>query len=192
MMSIQNDLPLEVLDASTTGTSEIIVHSHRQPNQQACLSCIYPHIPDELARARDIAAGLGLELAVVIANERIDARVAGILAAKHVGLNEAALVGKTFDSLFKELCAEQALLTATGEQVLAPSFFVSNLAGALLALELAASSPESDLKTARTLCSSVLGRRHIRNCGARDRASLRANFVPVQRATRPSHLCGLN
>ncbi|MEI9922775.1 MAG: ThiF family adenylyltransferase [Bradyrhizobium sp.] len=54
--SIQNDLPFEVLDASTTGISEIIVHSHRQPNRHACLGCIYQHIPDELARARDIAS----------------------------------------------------------------------------------------------------------------------------------------
>lgn len=135
--SIQNDLPLEVLDASTTGASEVIVHSHRQPNLDACLSCIYPHIPDELARARDIAAGLGLELDDVVSNDRIDARIARILATKHTGLDEAALIGKAFDSLFKELCAEQALLLPTGEQVLAPFAFVSNLAGALLALELA-------------------------------------------------------
>jgi molybdopterin/thiamine biosynthesis adenylyltransferase len=135
--SIQNDLPFEVLDASTTGISEIIVHSHRQPNRDACLACIYPHIPDELARARDIAAGLGVELSDVTDNERINARVAKVIASKHQGLHENALIGKAFDSLFKQLCAEQALLTATGEQVLAPFAFVSNLAGALLALELA-------------------------------------------------------
>ncbi|MEI9922774.1 MAG: hypothetical protein WDN50_03610 [Bradyrhizobium sp.] len=81
--------------------------------------------------------GLGLDLADVTANERIDARVAGILAMKHPGLDEVALVGKAFDSLFKQLCAEQSLLSPTGEQVLAPFAFVSNLAGALLALELA-------------------------------------------------------
>jgi molybdopterin/thiamine biosynthesis adenylyltransferase len=135
--SIENDLPFEVLDASTTGISEIIIHSHRQPNPHACLGCIYPHIPDELARARDIASGLGLDLTEVTANERIDARLAKILATKHPGLDEEALVGKAFDSLFRELCAEQSLLSPTGEQVLAPFAFVSNLAGALLALELA-------------------------------------------------------
>ena len=73
----------------------------------------------------------------MISNERIDARIARILAAKHTGLDEAALVGKAFDSLFRELCGEQTLLLPTGEQVLAPFAFVSNLAGALLALELA-------------------------------------------------------
>ena len=49
----------------------------------------------------------------------------------------ATLIGKAFDSLFRELCAQQALLTPSGEQILAPFAFVSNLAGALLALELA-------------------------------------------------------
>jgi len=135
--SVQNDLPFEVLDASTTGAAEIIVHSHREPNKEACLSCIYPHIPDELSRAREIAAGLGLELSDVTESERIDARIAKVLAAKHSGLDEPALVGVAFDSLFKQLCAEQTLLSATGEQTLAPFAFVSNLAGAMLALELA-------------------------------------------------------
>ena len=63
--SIQQELPLEVLDASTTGVSEIIVHSHRQPTDGACLACIYRHIPDEHARERDIASGLGIDLADV-------------------------------------------------------------------------------------------------------------------------------
>jgi hypothetical protein len=59
------------------------------------------------------------------------------IASRHPGLNVGALVGMAFDSLFKQLCGEQALLTPTGGQVLAPFAFVSNLAGALLALELA-------------------------------------------------------
>jgi hypothetical protein len=135
--AIQGDLPWEVMDASTTGTSEVIVHSHRQPNSDACLSCIYPHIPDELARARDIAAGLGIDIEVVTRGGLIDADTAKELTAKHPGLNEASLVNMAFDSLFRQLCGEQALLSPTGEQVLAPFAFVSNLAGALLALELA-------------------------------------------------------
>lgn len=135
--SIQQDMPLEVLDASTTGATEVIVHSHRQPTQDACLACIYHHIPDELARQRAIAEGLGLALDDVVAGDLIDARVAAMIAARHPSLDATALVGMAFDSLYKQMCAEQALLTATGEQVLAPFAFVSNLAGALLALELA-------------------------------------------------------
>jgi len=114
--SIQKDLPLEVLDASTTGVSEVIVHSHRQPNPGACLACIYHHVPDELARERDIAAGLGVELADVTSGGLIDARIAGSIAAKHPGLNQSPLIGMAFDSLFKQLCAQQTLLTAAGEQ----------------------------------------------------------------------------
>lgn len=135
--SIQHDMPLEVLDASTTGASEVIVHSHRQPTPDACLACIYRHIPDEQARQRAIAEGLGLALDDVAAGGLIDARVAALIAARHASLDATALVGMAFDSLYKQMCAEQALLTATGEQVLAPFAFVSNLAGALLALELA-------------------------------------------------------
>jgi molybdopterin/thiamine biosynthesis adenylyltransferase len=135
--SIQKELPLEVLDASTTDVSEIIVHSHREPNPGACLACIYKHIPDELARARDIASGLGIDLEDVTSGALINEAVAQKIVSKHPGLNPEHLIGMAFDSLFKQLCAEQALLSPTGAQVLAPFAFVSNLAGALLALELA-------------------------------------------------------
>ena len=134
--TIQGELPLEVLDASTTGITEVIVHSHRQPTTEACLACIYRHIPDELVRQRAIAEGLGIPLKDVTSGALIDARLASIIAAQHPGLNAAALVGVAFDSLYKQLCAEQTLLTAAGEQTLAPFAFVSSLAGALLALEL--------------------------------------------------------
>jgi E1 N-terminal domain len=135
--SIQKGLPLEVLDASTTDVSEVIVHSHRQPNTAACLACIYKNIPDELARARDIASGLGVALEDVTSGALIDEVVALKLVSKHPELNVDGLVGMAFESLFKRLCAQQALLSPTGAQVLAPFAFVSNLAGALLALELA-------------------------------------------------------
>jgi E1 N-terminal domain/ThiF family len=36
--TIQSELPLEVLDASTTGITEVIVHSHRRPTAEACLA----------------------------------------------------------------------------------------------------------------------------------------------------------
>jgi hypothetical protein len=47
-----------------------------------------------------------------------------------------AIVGKAYDTLFKELCSAQALLTPEGRQVLAPFAFVSALAGVLLVIEL--------------------------------------------------------
>jgi len=45
-------------------------------------------------------------------------------------------VGTAYDSLFKQLCAAQTLLTPEGRQVLAPFAFVSSMAGALLVVEL--------------------------------------------------------
>ncbi len=135
--SIQKDLPVEVLDASTTDASAVVVHSHRQPTDRACLACIYRHVPDELARARDIASGLGLAVNDVTDNDLIDEAIAEKIVKAHPGLDANALVGKAFDSLFKQLCGAQVLVSPTGAQVLAPFAFVSNLAGALLALELA-------------------------------------------------------
>lgn len=135
--SIQNELPLEVVDASTTDVSEIIVHSHRQPTDGACLSCIYKHVPDEDARKRDIAAGLGLAVSDIDPAGLVDDRVAGLIVAAHPSLQRGDVLGRAFDTLFKQLCGEQALLKPGGEQVLAPFAFVSNLAGAYLALELA-------------------------------------------------------
>jgi molybdopterin/thiamine biosynthesis adenylyltransferase len=136
--SIQSDLHLEVVDSSTTEAKEIIIHSHRQPTENACLGCIYKHIPDEQARAKDIAAGLGIDLADV-ADDRISLAVAERIVRSHPQLDVNTITGMAYDSLFKNLCGEQALLTPTGAQILAPFAFVTNLAGAFLALELARS-----------------------------------------------------
>lgn len=133
--SIQNELPAEVLDASTTDISEIIVHSHRQPNPNACLSCIYAHIPQEDQREQDIADGLGISIAEV-QQGFIDQPLAVKLATLHPELDKDALIGTALDSLFKRKCGEGTLMTAAGKQAAAPFAFISNLAGALLALEL--------------------------------------------------------
>jgi molybdopterin/thiamine biosynthesis adenylyltransferase len=133
--SIQGELPLEVLDASTTDSTAVVVHSHRQPTDRACLACIYPHIPIEDQRRIHIAEGLGLSVDVV-RRGFIDEEVARKLAALHPNLDEAALLGKAFDTVYKEQCGQDVLLTAAGKQAVAPLAFISNLAGALLALEL--------------------------------------------------------
>lgn len=135
--SIENELPFEVIDASTTGASEVIVHSHGSPNDDACLGCIYPHTPDEFGLAKDIASGLGVPLDVVIAGGLITRDIAELIASKQPSVTAAEVEGKAFDTMFKALCAQQTLLAPNGEQVLAPFAFVSSLAGALQALELA-------------------------------------------------------
>lgn len=133
--SIQNELPLEVIDASTTDISAIVVHSHVQPTDGACLSCIYHHIPRENERLRDIASGLGISEEEA-GQDFIDAAVAAKLAANHPSLDGRALEGVALTSLYKELCGAQSLKSSAGEQALAPFAFVSVLAGCMLALEM--------------------------------------------------------
>lgn len=133
--SIQKHLPGEVVDASTTDARAVVVHSNRQPNQHACMACIYRHVREEHARERSIAEGLGVDLASV-QQGYITFATANRIAASHPGTDPASLVGKSYDTLFRELCAAQALLTPEGRQVLAPFAFVSAFAGALLVVEL--------------------------------------------------------
>jgi molybdopterin/thiamine biosynthesis adenylyltransferase len=133
--SVQADLPIEVLDASTTDLTAVVVHSHRQPTPGACLSCIYPHIPMEDQRRIHMAEGLGLTLEEV-RQGLIDEPIANKLAGLHPALVAEELVGKAFDSVYKEQCGKAALLNAAGQQAVAPLAFISNFAGALLALEL--------------------------------------------------------
>lgn len=133
--SIQAEAPGEVLDASTTDITAVVVHSHRQPTEHACLSCIYRHVPDENARELAIADGLGIGLEMVKQN-LISAEAAALIAGIHPGIEASDLKGKAYDTLFRELCAEQALRTPEGRQVLAPFAFVSALAGALLVIEM--------------------------------------------------------
>ncbi|MCJ2086725.1 ThiF family adenylyltransferase [Methylobacterium sp. E-005] len=133
--SIQREVPRRVLDASTTDIRAVVVHSHVQPTAYACLACIYKHVPEENVREQAIADGLGITLAMV-KESLISAFAAARIRAVHPNLSEADLVGMAYDSLFKQLCAEQALKTPEGRQVLAPFAFVSSLAGALLVVEL--------------------------------------------------------
>ena len=66
----------------------------------------------------------------------ITADAAARIWKAHPSVEAAAVVGKAYDTLFKELCSAQALLTPEGRQVLAPFAFVSALAGVLLVVEL--------------------------------------------------------
>jgi len=133
--SVQDDLPLEVLDASTTDLSEIVIHSHRQPTDGACLACIYVHLPVEEQRKIHTAEGLGLTVEEV-SRGFIDEEIARKLAGLHSNLVEHDLIGKAFDTVYKDQCGAGALKNAAGQQAVAPLAFISNLAGALLALEL--------------------------------------------------------
>lgn len=132
---IQKEFPFEVLDASTTDVSEVIVHNHTTPNLGACLCCIYPHIPRENEQLQAIAEGLGVAVDAIRDKQLIDADLARELATLH-GLDAPALEGVALSSLYKQLCAAEVLKTSAGEQAVAPFAFISNLAGVLLAVAL--------------------------------------------------------
>ncbi|ABE37275.1 UBA/THIF-type NAD/FAD binding fold [Rhodopseudomonas palustris BisB5] len=133
--SIQLEVPRRIIDASTTDASGVIVHSNVLPTQHACLACIYRHVPEEHARERSIAEGLGVDLADVQAG-LITAEVARRIVRTHKSIDGDAIVGLAFDSLFRQLCSEQALATPEGRQVLAPFAFVSAWAGVMMAVEM--------------------------------------------------------
>jgi hypothetical protein len=61
--SLQSEIPREVFDASTTGINEIVLHFNRQPNSNACLSCVYHESPEENAHERHVADALGVPVA---------------------------------------------------------------------------------------------------------------------------------
>lgn len=134
--SLQMELPRSVFDASTTGVSEIVLHFNLQPSELACLSCIYPENERERAHEENVAEALGLSINEVRAGF-ISAVTAANICTKYSELRVEDLVGRAFDSVYKELCGVGKLKTRGGEQVLAPFSFVSVLAGAYLATEFA-------------------------------------------------------
>lgn len=140
--SLQKEIPRRVIDASTTDARAIVVHSHSQPTNGACLACIYRHVPDEHARERSIAEGLGIDIETV-REGFITADAAARIARAHLSVEAAAIIGKAYDTLFKELCSAQALHMPEGRQVLAPFAFVSALAGVLLVIELLRSNHQA-------------------------------------------------
>jgi hypothetical protein len=132
--SLQTEIPQGVFDASTTGISEIVLHFHRQPTNCACMSCIYPHSPQEDAHERHVAGALGVSVADVM-QTRISGDAAERICQRYPQLKPSDLVGIAYDTLFKQLCSTAQLTSAEDRQVLTPFAFVSALAAALLAIE---------------------------------------------------------
>jgi E1 N-terminal domain/ThiF family len=132
---LQNELPLAIIDASTTDVTAVVVHSHVQPTDGACLGCIYRRIVRERQHEEHVASKLGVSVDDVLADFVTD-EVERKLKIAMPDISDRSLVGMSLHSLFKQRCADQVLLTTAGKQTLAPLAFVSNLAGLLLALEL--------------------------------------------------------
>lgn len=133
---LQDEIAGEVFDASTTDIREVIVHYHKQPTIDACMSCVYYADNREVQREDLLAAGLGLSIEQVRQPE-IDRRAAdAIIQYLALKIAPESFVGLPCDTLFKQLCGEGQLTVAPDKQILAPFAFVSVLAGALLAIEL--------------------------------------------------------
>jgi molybdopterin/thiamine biosynthesis adenylyltransferase len=134
--SLQSELPGAVFDASTTGITEVVLHFNRQPTDLACLSCVYPESDRERKHEENVAEALGLTVQDV-RQGFIDSAIAARICARYPDLQTGDLVGRAFDTVYKELCGIGKLKSVGGQQVLAPFSFVSVMAGAYLAVEFA-------------------------------------------------------
>jgi molybdopterin/thiamine biosynthesis adenylyltransferase len=143
--SLQSALPGAVFDASTTDITEVVLHFNRQPTKSACLSCVYPENERERKHEENVAEALGLTVEEVRGGF-ISWSVASKICGKYADLRTDDLVGRAFDTVYKELCGVGKLKTVGGQQVLAPFSFVSVLAGAYLAVEFAIrlTAPDDD------------------------------------------------
>lgn len=133
--SVRLELPLQVLDASTTDVSAVVTFSERELGKLACLSCIYKHVAKEDEHERAVAEHLGLTV-VEVQQRLITAPMAKKIIAKYPQLATTNLLNIAVETLFRDMCGSGVLGEAGGEQTVAPLGFISNLAGALLVVEL--------------------------------------------------------
>ncbi|TLM62281.1 MAG: hypothetical protein FDZ69_13195 [Deltaproteobacteria bacterium] len=134
--NLQNEMPGEVYDASTTGIQEVVVHFNQQPTAgKACLSCIYLEENGELTHEGHVADLLGVGVDKV-RETFIDSSAAMEICRRYPTISPEAIQGTAYDSLFKQLCGQGELQIAADKHVLAPFAFVSVLAGAMLAVEM--------------------------------------------------------
>lgn len=134
--SLQEVIPGEVYDASTTDIREVVLHFNQQPTDGlACLGCIYKREDAELAHEKHVAESLGVTPEEVL-EQFVSREAAAKILSRYPDLIADEVEGIAYETLFKQLCAEAALQTAEGRQVFAPFSFVSVLAGTYLAIEL--------------------------------------------------------
>jgi hypothetical protein len=133
--NLQNEVPLEVFDASTTTVEEVVFHHNLQFDGQACMACIYFETHEEQTFAQHVAKMLNVSLEDV-QKLYVDEAAAQKICERYPDLRIAVTKGKAYDSLFKQLCATAQLKSAEEKQVFAPFAFVSQLAGTIQAIEL--------------------------------------------------------
>ena len=132
---LQNELPAEVFDASTTDIRELVVHYNDALSDLACLGCVYKADEKEASQDQIIAQHLGVNVGDV-KSSRISPAAAKAIAGKHPHIDPASIEGQAYDFLYKALCATGKLHASVGKQVVAPFAFVSVLAGTLLLFEM--------------------------------------------------------
>lgn len=132
--ALQEELPRDVYDASTSGIAEVVLHFNSVAAPLACLSCVYHEDRREAAHEEHVAGMLGISTDDV-RQAHLSESAARRVLQKHPHLAGRELVGLACDTLFKELCASGNLGADSGQQVLAPLAFVSALAGTMLAIE---------------------------------------------------------
>jgi hypothetical protein len=132
--SLQSECPHEVYDASTTGIDEVVLHFNKRPSELACMGCIYNESENEIAREAHIADLLGV-LVDEVRSGFITEAAATKIALRYPSVPRIEIVGRAYDTLFKQLCGLGELKATENRQVLAPFAFVPVLAGAYLAME---------------------------------------------------------
>lgn len=133
--NLQDEVPLEVFDASTTTVEEVVFHHSRQFDGHACMACVYFETAEERTFTEHVAEMLNVTVEDV-QRSYVDDIAAEKIVARYPQLSRADVLGKAYDSLFKEMCATEQLKTPEEKQVLAPFAFVSQLAGTIMSIEL--------------------------------------------------------
>jgi hypothetical protein len=130
----QAKLPRRLWDAST-GPNQVVLHHNDYDPRLACLTCIYPETPDENAHLRHVADALNLPLERILSGASITTADASAILGKYPQLAVEDVIGKEFDSVFRQLCSASEIRTGANRSVLAPLSFVSAIAGVLLYFE---------------------------------------------------------
>lgn len=113
-----------------------MLHQNSFDAAAACLQCIYPPTPREDSYFQHIAEQLGISLERVRSNELITTAEAQQITAMFPDLSQTPLVGKPYESAFKQLCSAGQLRVQSEDKVVLTSFaFISALAGVLLYFE---------------------------------------------------------
>lgn len=130
----QAKLPRQLWDAST-GPNQVVLHHNDYDPRLACLTCIYPETPDENAHLRHVANALNVPLERILSGASITTADASAIHSKYPQLAVVDVVGKEFDSVFRQLCSAGEIKAGPSQSVLAPLSFVSAIAGVLLYFE---------------------------------------------------------